>query len=58
MAKIRNVSGEARLVPWLGGRLVLDGQVVEIPDDDLDAYTCQPDTWADATPAKSKKGDD
>lgn len=45
-AKIKNVSGEALTVPWLGGRLVLDGQVVEVPVEDVHAFTQQAATWA------------
>lgn len=41
MAKIKNVFGEDRTLPWLGNRLVLDGQVVEVPDEDVYAYTQQ-----------------
>lgn len=32
MAKFKNVSGEDLIVGPLGGRLVIAGQVVEIPD--------------------------
>jgi hypothetical protein len=46
VARIRNISGEDRIVPWLGGRLVIDGAVVEVPDEDFEAYTCQESTWA------------
>lgn len=41
MAKIKNVSGEARLCPTLGGRLVEVGQVVDVPADDVYGFTCQ-----------------
>jgi hypothetical protein len=51
MAKIKNVSGEARTIPLLGGRLVLDGAVVEVPDEDADSFTCQETNWA---PVKGK----
>lgn len=54
MAKIKNVSGEDRLVPWLGGRLVLDGQVVDVPDRDVPAYCCQTETWSPADAATKK----
>jgi len=46
MAKIKNVSGEDRTVPGLGGRLVLAGAVVDVPDADVYAYTCQESNWA------------
>lgn len=45
MAKIKNTFGEDRIVPWLGDRLVLAGQVVDVPDDDVYAYT-QQSGWA------------
>lgn len=55
MAKIKNVSGEDRIVPSLGGRLVLDGAVADVPTEDVYAYTCQESNWApvdkDATKA-------
>ena len=41
MAKIKNQSGDDLILPWLGDRLVLAGQVVEVPDDDVYAYTQQ-----------------
>lgn len=57
MAKIKNVSGEDRLVPGLGGRLVLAGAVVEVPDEDAHAYTCQETNWAPADKAATKAHD-
>jgi hypothetical protein len=45
MAKIRNTTGEDRILPWLGDRLVLDGQVVDVPAEDVYAYT-QQEGWA------------
>lgn len=54
MAKIKNVSGEDRNVPGLGGRLVLDGAVVEVPDEAVYAYTCQESNWAPADKAATK----
>lgn len=48
MSKIKNTSGEDLLVPWLGGRLVLAGQAVEVPISDVTAYTQQEATWAPA----------
>jgi hypothetical protein len=47
-AKIKNVSGVDRLVPGLGGRLVMADAVVEVPAEDVHAYTCQESTWAPA----------
>jgi hypothetical protein len=46
MAKIKNVSGEGRSVPLLGGRLVLAGQVVDVDPDDVYGFTCQEANWA------------
>lgn len=46
MAKIKNISGEDRFVPWLGGRLVVAGAVIEVPDDESWAYTEQETNWA------------
>lgn len=51
MAKVKNVSGEARTVPVLGGLLVLEGQNVEVPDELVEAFTAQESVWA---PVKSK----
>lgn len=46
MAKIRNISDDDRLVPDLGGRLVMAGQVVDVDDTDVHAFTRQVDVWA------------
>lgn len=40
MAKIRNKSGSDLFVPALG-RMVMDGQVVEVPDADVYGFTQQ-----------------
>lgn len=48
MAKIKNVSGNDLIVPSLGGRLVLAGQVVEVPDEDVYAFTQQYPNWQPA----------
>lgn len=57
MAKIKNVSGEDRLVPGLGGRLVVAGAVVEVPDEDTYSYTCQTTNWSPADKAAEKAHD-
>ncbi|GEA79936.1 hypothetical protein [Cellulomonas uda] len=44
MARIRNVSGEALAVPELGWRTVAPDEVVEVPDDRVEAFTYQ-DAW-------------
>ena len=56
MAKIKNISGQDRTVPHLGGRLVLAGQVVDVDDEDAAAFLVQTEVWADpdAKPAPAK----
>lgn len=44
--KIRNVSGVARHVAELNYRLVDVDEVIEVPADRADAYTCQPGIWS------------
>lgn len=46
MAKVKNISGEDRIVPELGGLLVFAGQVIEVPDERAEGYVCQQATWA------------
>lgn len=53
--KIKNVSGDDRIVPSLGHRLVISGQVVEVPDEDAEAYLCQTTIWAVPDVKSSKK---
>lgn len=48
MPSIRNISGDALVLPWLSGRLVQDGQVIDVPPVDAPRYLCQPGTWAPA----------
>lgn len=55
MAKIRNISGEARAVPELNWRTVDADEVVEVPDNRADAYTCQAATWAAEGDSKNKE---
>ena len=43
--KVKNISGEDLVAGWLGGRLVVDGQAVEVPLDDVWSYTQQSGTW-------------
>jgi len=54
MAKVRNVSGEARFVPWLG-REVAAEQVVDVPDEDHDAYTVQVGVWQSVQAPKARR---
>lgn len=55
VAKVKNISGVDRTVPELGGRLVLDGQVVEVPDERAEDYLSQTETWGKPT---AKRGED
>lgn len=48
MSKIRNISGEDKVLPWLDRRLVLAGAVVEVPAEHVHAYTSQESNWAPA----------
>ena len=54
MAKIRNVSGEDRFVPWLDRVVELD-ETAEVPDSTYDAYVCQPGTWEGVSEPKADK---
>ena len=55
MARIRLIDVEPRIVPWLGSQTVQPDQVVEVPDDQYDAYVCQPAVWESVEePAASK----
>ena len=45
MAKVRNISGEPLIVPELDRVVVVD-EVVDVPDERVEAFTCQPKTWA------------
>lgn len=55
--KVKNISGEDLVVGWLGGRLVVAGQVVEVPLDDVWSYTQQAEVWEpyDAAAKKAHK---
>lgn len=46
MAKVKNISGDDRVVPAADGRLVLAGTLLEVPVEDVYAYTCQETIWA------------
>jgi len=45
VAKVRNISGEARHVAELNGRLIEADEVVEVPDNRVDGYVCQESNW-------------
>lgn len=55
--KVKNISGEDLVVGWLGGRLVVATQTVEVPIGDVWSYTQQAETWepADAPAKKAHK---
>lgn len=46
MPTIKNVSGEDRIVPALGGRFVKAGQQIEVAEDQVYGFTQQTDVWA------------
>lgn len=48
MSKVRNVSGEDRVVPALGGRLVVAGAVVDVDPAEVYGFTVQESNWAPA----------
>jgi hypothetical protein len=54
MAQVRNKTTITLWVPELN-RSVEPGEVVDVPDERLDGYTCQPDTWANETSGKASK---
>lgn len=54
MAKVKNVSGEDRTVPALGGRLVTAGASVDVEAEQVYGFTCQDAIWAPAD-AEAKK---
>lgn len=56
MGKIKQASGEDRVVPGLGNRLVVAGAVVEVPDADVYGYT-QQSIW-DPVDAAAKRAHD
>lgn len=62
MAKFKNISGEDLIVGPLDGRLVLDGQVFEVPDAVADGYSWGSPFYEAVSekPSKSKtpQGDD
>lgn len=57
MAKVKNVSGEDRFVPWLAGRLVLAGAVIEVDDEQAWAFTEQASVWEPVDKAAQKAHD-
>jgi len=58
MAKLRNVSGEAREVPLLGNRVVEPDEVVDVDDELLDPeqYVWPESTWQVQVERKPAKG--
>lgn len=57
MGKVKNVSKQDRNVPALGGRLVVKGAVIEVPDEAVYGFTCQTDNWSPADAATKKVHD-
>lgn len=53
MAQVRNKTTITLWVPELN-RSVEPSEVVDVPNDRLEAFTCQPDTWSDETTGGSK----
>ncbi len=54
MAKVRNISGEERFVTWVD-RVVAVDELVDVPDDVAESFTCQPDVWASESVKKGGK---
>lgn len=57
MPKIRNASGEDRLVAALAGRLVIAGSVIDVPTDDVYGFTQQVGVWEPADKTAQKVHD-
>lgn len=62
MARIKNVSGEPRFAgSWADGRLVLEGEVIDVPDEVADALDWSAGLFAVVAPDKkntnTEKGD-
>lgn len=58
MARLKNVSGEAREVPLLDNRIVEPDEVVDVADELLAEFVWPETTWqveADKKPAKGAK---
>lgn len=51
MGKVKNISGEERVIPSMSDRLVAAGQVIEIPDADVPGFVCQVGIWESADKA-------
>jgi hypothetical protein len=45
MAKLRLITAEPRIAPWLGPQRIEPDQIVTVPDAHYDAYACQPRVW-------------
>lgn len=53
--KVKNVSGVDLIVPALGGRLVMSGAVVDVPDELGENMTEQAPNWAAVGETAPKK---
>lgn len=58
MPRIKNVSGSDRAVPSLGGRVVVNGEVVEVSEDEVYGFTCQESNWKPGDKATQKIHDE
>ena len=54
MARLKNVSGEARQVPLLDNRVVEADEIVEVDDQLLDDFTWPESTWQVQAESKAK----
>lgn len=55
LCKVKNVSGSDRT---LDGRIVVAGQVIEVPEDAVYGLTCQEPNWKPADKATQKVHDE
>lgn len=55
--KVKNISGEDLIDAWSGGRLVVAGATLDVPLEQVWAYTQQAERWApyDAAAKKAHK---
>jgi len=44
MAQVRNISGTDLFVPAVA-RVVVEDEVIDVPDADFDSFVCQTRTW-------------
>lgn len=56
MARLKNVSGEAREVPLLGNRIVEPDEIVDVDDELLAEFAWPESTWEIVAEKKAAKG--